>query len=91
MFHSPVYPANIDAALALTDEMIAARKRQPGFVSLQGAVNRATGALTTITTWETEDAAKLAVHELLGDTLDRIEALDVQVNSVDTYEVVWSV
>jgi hypothetical protein len=87
---SSIDPAKIDDALALTDDMIAAHNRQPGLVSLQGGVSRATGALTTITTWETEDAAKLPVREVLGDILDRLGALGVEVTSVDTYEVTWS-
>ena len=88
---SSIDPAKIDDALALKDDLIAAHKRQPGFVSLQGGVSRATGGLTTITTWENEDAAKLPVREVLGDILDRLGALGVEVTSVDTYEVTWSV
>jgi hypothetical protein len=44
-----------------------------------------------VSTGETEDAAKLPIREVLGDILDRIEALGVEVESVDTYEVTWSV
>jgi hypothetical protein len=88
---SSVNPAKIDEALAMSDEMIDAMKRQSGFVSTQGGVSRATGALTTVSTWESEDAAKLPVREVLGDILDRLEALGVEVKSVDTYQVTWSV
>jgi hypothetical protein len=77
--------------LALGDEIIAAMKRQAGFVSSQGGVSRATGSLTTVSTWKTEDAAKLPVREVMGDVLDRLEVLGVEVKSVDTYEVTWSV
>jgi hypothetical protein len=89
--HSSVDPAIIDDVLALKDDMIAATKRQSGFVNFQGAVSRATGALVSISTWETDATAKLPVREVLGDILDRLEALGVQVKSVDTYEVMWSV
>jgi hypothetical protein len=87
---SSIDPAKIDDALALTDEMIAAMNRQPGFVSTQGGINRATGALTTISTWKSQDAATLPVQEILGDILDRLQTLGVEVESVDTYEVTWS-
>ena len=62
---SSVDPAKIDDALALGDEMIAAMRRQSGFVGSQGGVSRATGALVTVSTWECEDAAKLPVREVL--------------------------
>jgi hypothetical protein len=88
---SSVDPARIDDALALGGEVIAAMRRQSGFVGSQGGVSRATGALTTVSTWESEDAAKLPVREVLGDVLDRLAALGVDVKSVDTYEVTWSV
>jgi hypothetical protein len=88
---SSIDPAKIDDALALTDELIAAMNRQPGFVSTQGGINRATGALTTISTWKSQDAATLPVQEILGDILDRLQTLGVEVESVDTYEVTWSV
>jgi quinol monooxygenase YgiN len=55
---SSIDPAKIDEALLLADEMIAAMKRQPGFVTTQGGVSRATGAPTTISTWESEDTAE---------------------------------
>jgi hypothetical protein len=88
---SSIDTAKIDDALALKDDVIAATKRQSGFVSFQGAVSRATGAFITVSTWQTEDAAKLPIREVLGDILDRLEELGLQVSSVDTYEVVWSV
>jgi quinol monooxygenase YgiN len=88
---SSIDPAKIDDALALKDDVIAATKRQSGFVSFQGAVSRATGAFITVSTWETEDAAKLPVQEVLGDILARLAALGLEVKSVEHYEVMWSV
>jgi hypothetical protein len=88
---SSIDPAKIDDALALKDDVIGATKRQSGFVSFQGSVSRETGAFITVSTWETEDAAELPIREVLGDILDRLEELGLQVSSVDTYEVVWSV
>ena len=89
--HSSVDPAKIEDVLALKDEVIAATKRQSGFVSFQGAVSRDTGAIITVSTWETESAGKLPLREILGDILDRLAAVGLQVKSVDTYEVAWSV
>ena len=89
--HSSIDPAKIDDVLALKDEVIAATKKQAGFVSFQGAVSRDTGAIITASTWETESAGKLPLREVLGDILDRLTALGLQVKSVDTYEVAWSV
>ena len=89
--HSSIDPAKIDDVLALKDDVIAATKRQSGFVSFQGAVSPATGAFITVSTWETEDAAKLPVREVLGAILDRLAALGLEVKSVDHYEVMWSV
>jgi hypothetical protein len=89
--HGSVDLAKIDDVLALKDDIIAATKRQPGFVSFQGAVSRATGAIITVSTWETEAAGKLPLREVLGDVLDRLTATGFQVKSVDNYEVMWSV
>ena len=89
--HSSVDPAKIDEVRALKDDIVAATKRQSGFVSFQGAVSRATGAVITVSTWETEAAGKLPPREVLGDILDRLTALGLQVKSVDTYELTWSV
>jgi quinol monooxygenase YgiN len=57
--HSSIDPAKIDDVLALKDDVIAATKKQAGFVSFQGGVSRATGAFITISTWQTEAAGKL--------------------------------
>lgn len=89
--HSSVDPAKIDEVLALKDDIVAATKRQSGFVSFQGAVSRATGAVITVSTWETEAAGKLSLRDVLGDILDRLTATGLQVKSVDTYETMWSV
>jgi hypothetical protein len=59
---SSVDPAKIEDALALGDEIIAAMKRQAGFVG----VSRATGSFTTVSTWKSEDAAKLPVREVMA-------------------------
>jgi hypothetical protein len=68
------------------------RDEEAGWLrQLPGGVSRATGSLTTVSTWKTEDAAKLPVREVMGDVLDRLEVLGVEVKSVDTYEVTWSV
>jgi len=89
--HSSIDPAKIDDVLALKDEIIAATKKQAGFVSFQGGVSRATGAFMTVSSWQTEAAGKLPLREILGDILDRLTALGLQVKSVDTYEIAWSV
>ena len=57
--HSSIDPAKIDDVLALKDDVIAATKKQAGFVSFQGGVSRATGAFITVSTWETEAAGRL--------------------------------
>ena len=89
--HSSIDPAKIDDVLALKDDVIAATKKQAGFVSFQGGVSRATGAFITVSTWQTEAAGKLPLREVLGEILDRLTALGLQVKSVDTYELTWSV
>ena len=40
--HSSIDPAKIDDVLALKDDVIAATKKQAGFVSFQGGASRAT-------------------------------------------------
>jgi quinol monooxygenase YgiN len=82
--------AKIDDVLALREEIINAFRRQPGFVGVQVAANRSTGELVTITIWDAKDAVELSPREILGDILmDRFAAL-VQVESVDSYEFLWS-
>jgi quinol monooxygenase YgiN len=45
-------PAKWDDVLALQEEVIAASKQRPGFVSFQAAGNRETGVLCTVSTWD---------------------------------------
>jgi hypothetical protein len=83
--------SKIDDVLELKDEFVAAFRRQPGFVGVQVAANRDSGEIVTITIWDAKDAAELSPREILGDFLmDRFASLGLQVQSVDSYEFLWS-
>ena len=80
-------PANIDEAVTqLGQDLAAAVRRLPGCQSFVGGGDRATGQTITVSTWDTEEHARYS-QDALGDVASRIQALGVQVNPPEIFEV----
>ena len=75
-----------DTANQVLRDLVAAVRRQPGFQSFTGGADRANGRTITISTWDTEDHARFS-PEALGDLPARIEAIGIQVEPFEVFEV----
>jgi hypothetical protein len=64
----------------------AAIRRLPGCQSWMGGVDRASGRLILVSTWDTADHARWAL-EALGDLVPRFQALGVQLDPPEVFEV----
>jgi hypothetical protein len=70
----------------LVPDLIAAIRRQPGNQSFMGGVDRASGQGITVSTWDTEEHARFS-PDALGDVPSRVQALGVQVEPAEIFEV----
>jgi hypothetical protein len=79
-------PSKIDEAIGqVASDVAAAYSRQPGYQSVTGGVDRASGRLVVVSTWDTEDHARWSV-EALGDLVPRFRALGVQLDPPEVFE-----
>jgi hypothetical protein len=73
-----VDPATHDEVLShMGQDVAAASRRRTGHQSWVGGVDRASGRLITVSTWDTEDHARYSL-DALGDIPSRLQALGVQ-------------
>jgi heme-degrading monooxygenase HmoA len=80
-------PAKMDEAITRTSQDIAAAARRlPGFQSLLLGADRATGQSIAVSTWDTEEHARWS-RDALGDIPSRLQALGVQVDPPEIFEV----
>ncbi len=76
-----------DELLGLAGDILTAVSSQPGFQSYHGGVNRAGGTLVAVSGWDSEEHANFP-REALGAIMPRLQALSVQLEPADIYEVV---
>ncbi len=81
-------PAKVDEAISspVGQDLAAAVKRQPGCQSFTAGGDRATGQTITVSTWDTEEHARYSM-DALGDVASRIQALGVQADPPQIFEV----
>ena len=80
-------PDRIDeVASQVVQDLIAAVKRQPGNQSFVGSADRASGRTITVSTWHTQEHASFS-PDALGDIPSRLQALGVQVEPPEIFEV----
>ena len=80
-------PATYDELVALARDLAAAMRRLPGHRGYHGAVDRAAGTLVVVSTWDRAEHARFS-RDALGDALARGQALGVQLEPPEIYEVV---
>jgi hypothetical protein len=78
--------ARLDEVLALSQEVAAAVRRLPGYQSYVAGGDRASGRSFSVSTWDTEEHARWS-PDVLGDILPRLQALGVQVDPPEFFEV----
>jgi quinol monooxygenase YgiN len=79
-------PGRADEVVALQDDLAEAIGRLPGFGSYHAGLDRRSGAIVAITTWETEEAASWS-RESLGDVLTRVLELS-KLEPAEIFEVI---
>jgi aminoglycoside phosphotransferase (APT) family kinase protein len=80
-------PAAYDQIRPLADEIQAAGSRLPGLDRMYQAVDRVAGTVVAVSTFDTEEHARFSREAALGDVLARLQALGVQVDPPEIYEV----
>ena len=78
-------PAIADDVVKATHAVSDQIRRQPGYQSLQGGIDRKTGAIIVVSTWDGEQEANFP-REALGDAFQRLVVLGVQLDPVAVYE-----
>ena len=80
-------PARYDEVMALAGDLVAALRHQPGFHGHYGAGDRTSGTAVAISLWDTQEHAQFD-RSVLGDIFPRYQALGVQFEPAEVYEVV---
>ena len=80
-------PAQEEALMRLVEEqMIPAFKRQPGFVSYYGGVDRSAQRGVAVTIWDDMDHAA-GLRTALGGLIQQLEAIGVRFEPAQLYEI----
>ena len=66
--------------------LIPAYRNLPGFQGYQGGVDRESGALVSITTWDTKEHAGFD-RTVLADAASQLQGVGVQLEPSEVYEV----
>ena len=80
-------PATYDEVLGLIREVAEVIRGQPGYRSYYAALDRAVGEGVAVSTWE-EEAQAWVSRAVLGGVRDRLEALGVELEAPEVYEIV---
>ena len=80
-------PAAWDDLWRLGEEvLLPAMLRLPGLQSYQSGADRTSGVIVAVSTWETEEQARFS-RDALGDILPQLQALGLQLEPPQIYEV----
>jgi quinol monooxygenase YgiN len=80
-------PSRADEVQALTQEIIAVVRQQPGFQHYYGGIDRASGQVIAVSTWDTQEQAAASRNAMgLGEIISRLQALGVQLEPAEVYE-----
>ena len=80
-------PSKIDEINKVTPELVAAVRGHPGCQSYVIGADRAGGRTVAVSTWDTEEHAQLS-PDALGDVMPRLQALGLQMDPSEIFEVV---
>lgn len=83
-----VDPANVDRVNPLAGEVTAAVKRLPGLRHVHQGVDRATGTIVAVSTWDTEEHARFSRETLGGDIMTKLREAGVRFDPPEIYELV---
>ena len=83
-------PGRYDELLPLAREINAAVQALPGCQSIHTGIDRTAGTLAAASTWDTAEQANFAREAAgrLGDVVRRTQAIGVQLEPTEIYEIV---
>ncbi len=76
-----------DELLGLAEDIHAAVRSLPGFQSFYGGADRAAGTLAVVSVWDSAEHANVP-REALGAIMPRLQAVGLQLEPAEIYEVV---
>ncbi len=79
-------PARSDEIQPIIDEMVARGRGRPGLQNFYHGADRMAGTAVAITVWDTEEHASFD-RAVLSDIVTRLQALGVQMEPAEIYEV----
>ena len=80
-------PARYDDVVPLAREVTAAVQRLPGFQHYHGGLDRSAGTIAAVSVWDTEEHARFS-RDALGDVIGRLQAMGVQLELPELYEII---
>jgi hypothetical protein len=79
-------PSRLDEVVSQVGQDLGeAIRRQPGFQSLTGGMDRSSGQTILVSTWDTEEHARYS-PDALGEVQSRLRALGVQADPPEIFE-----
>ena len=79
-------PTRYEELVAMAQDITAAINAVPGCQSIQYGGDRTSGQTITVTTWDTEEHARMTRDTALAAIMPRIQALGIQLNPPEIYE-----
>ena len=80
-------PTRYDELTTFYEDLLTALRRQPGFQSSSFGADRTNGTVVALSFWDTKEHAQLD-RAALGDVISRTQALGLQLDPAEIYEVV---
>ena len=81
-----IEPSKYDEGMRLAEDVLAAGRTLPGFQGLYAAGDRSSGRGMVVTLWDTQEHANFS-RDALGDVIQRAQALQMQMEAPEIYEV----
>ena len=79
-------PALTEHIVPIAGEVRAAMRRLPGLQHNHQGIDRTAGTVAAVSIWDSEEHARFA-REALGDPISRLQALGVQFEPPEIYEI----
>jgi hypothetical protein len=80
-------PARFDETTKVGQDIAAAMRQLPGYQSYVAGLDQASGRAHSVSTWDTEEHARWSANDLGGDFVSRLQALGVQLDPPEFFEV----
>ena len=79
-------PAKYDQLVSMAKDIEAAVMAAPGCQSYLGGGDRAAGTTVAVSTWDTEEHARMTRETALATIMPRLQAIGIQLDPPEIYE-----